>query len=114
MGLVAFSVFGQGRVMAEEAPLSSLPFLVSNTPKLLRLLLLYAALAASPAAQAPQQQYVYGSVPLTTTTPQLAAYPKNGQPGALSAVAGPPFADTFHGVPMATYDPARSLLLINT
>src|SRR5260370_13439046 len=113
MGLVAFSVFGQGRVMAEEAPLSSLPFLVSNTPKLLRLLLLYAALAASAAAQAPQQQYVYGSVPLTTTTSQVAAYAKNGQTGALSPVAGSPFADSLQGAAMAIDRLGRFLFVIN-
>ena len=100
--------------MAQQAPLSSLPFLVSNTPKLLRLLLLHAALAASAAAQAPQQQYVYGSVPLTTTTSQVAAYAKNGQTGALSAVAGSPFADSLQGGAMAIDGLGRFLFVINT
>ncbi len=99
--------------MAQQAPLSSLPFLVSNTPKLLRLLLLHAALAASAAAQAPQQQYVYGSVPLTTTTSQVAAYAKNGQTGALSAVAGSPFADSLQGGAMAIDGLGRFLFVIN-
>src|SRR5258707_11051567 len=100
--------------MAQQAPLSSLPFLVSNTPKLLRLLLLHAALAASAAAQAPQQQYVYGSVPLTATTSQVAAYAKNGQTGALSAVAGSPFADSLQGGAMAIDGLGRFLFVVNT
>ena len=100
--------------MAQHAPFSSPSFLVSNTIKILRLLLLHAALAATAAAQTPQQQYVFGSVPITTTTSQLAAYAKNGQTGALSAVAGSPFADSLQGGAMAIDGLGRFLFVINT
>src|SRR6266436_5219759 len=99
--------------MAQHAPFSSLSFLVSNTTKILRLLLLLAALAATAAAQTPQQQYVFGSVPRTTTTSQVAAYAKNGQTGVLSAVAGSPFADNLQGGAMAIDGSGRFLFVIN-
>src|SRR6267143_191900 len=100
--------------MAQHAPFSSPSFLVSNNTKILRLLLLLAALAATAAAQTPQQQYVFGSVPRTTTTSQVAAYAKNGQTGALSAVAGSPFADSLQGGAMAIDALGRFLFVINT
>ena len=100
--------------MAQRAPFSSPSFLVSNTQKILRLLPLQAALAATIAAQTPQQQYVFGSVPITTTTSQMAAYAKNGQTGALSAVAGSPFADSLQGGAMAIDGLGRFLFVINT
>ncbi len=100
--------------MAQRAPLSSPSFLVSNTPRILRIVLLQAALAATVAAQTPQQQHVFGSVPITTTTSQVAAYAKNGQTGALSAVAGSPFADSLQGGAMAIDALGRFLFVINT
>ena len=100
--------------MAQRAPLSSPSFLVSNTPRILRIVLLQAALAATAAAQTPQQQHVFGSVPITTTTSQVAAYAKNGQTGALSAVAGSPFADSLQGGAMAIDALGRFLFVINT
>jgi 6-phosphogluconolactonase (cycloisomerase 2 family) len=100
--------------MAQQAPLSFLPILASDTPKILRLLLLYAALAARAAAQTPQQQFVFGSVPLTPATSQVAAYAKNGQTGALSAVAGSPFADSLQGGAMAIDGLGHFLFVVNT
>src|SRR5258708_4148447 len=100
--------------MAQRAPLSSPSFLVSNTHRILRIVLLQAALAATAAAQTPQQQHVFGSVPITTTTSQVAAYAKNGQTGALSAVAGSPFADSLQGGAMAIDALGRFLFVINT
>ncbi len=100
--------------MAQQAPFSSPSFLVSKTHRILRLLLLQVTLAATAAAQTPQQQYVFGSVPLTPATSQLAAYEKNGQTGALSAVAGSPFADSLQGGAMAIDGLGHFLFVINT
>jgi 6-phosphogluconolactonase (cycloisomerase 2 family) len=100
--------------MAQRAPFSSPSFLASNTPRTLWLLLLHAAFAVTAAAQTPQQQYVFGSVPITTATSQVAAYAKNGQTGALSAVAGSPFADSLQGGAMAIDGLGRFLFVINT
>jgi hypothetical protein len=99
--------------MAQQAPLSSASLAVSNTLRILQLLLLQATLAAAAAAQIPQQQYVYGSVPITTTTSQVAAYAKNGQTSALSAVPGSPFADNLQGGAMAIDGLGRFLFVIN-
>src|SRR4029077_15630526 len=100
--------------MAPQAPFSSAPFRASNTRKILRLLLLHATLATIAAAQTPQQQYVFGSVPLTPATSQLAAFAKNGQTGALSIVAGSPFADGLQGGAMAIDGLGRFLFVVNT
>ena len=97
--------------MAHQAPISSAMLSMSNT--LRRLLLLQATLAATAAAQTPQQQYVFGSVPITTSTSQLAAYAKNGQTGALSAVAGSPFVDNLEGGAMAVDSLGRFLFVVN-
>jgi hypothetical protein len=99
--------------MAQQAPFCSAPLLVSNTAKICRLLLLQATLAATTAAQTPQQQYVFGSVPLTPATSQLAACARNGQTSALSAVAGSPFADSLQGGAMAIDGLGRSLFVVN-
>jgi 6-phosphogluconolactonase (cycloisomerase 2 family) len=64
-------------------------------------------------AQAPQQQYVYGGVPITTSTSQITAYAKNGQSGALSAVSGSPFADQQVGGAMAVDALGRFLFVVN-
>jgi len=99
--------------MAQHAPFSPASFLVSNSPQILRLLFLHATLAAIAAAQTPQQQYVFGSVPLTPATSQLAAFAKNGQTGALSAVPGSPFADSLRGAAMAIDGLGHFLFVIN-
>ncbi len=99
--------------MARQAPVSNASLPVSNTLRILRLLLLQAALAASAAAQTPQQQYVFDSVPVTNTTSRVGAYAKNGQTGALSAVAGSPFADNLQGGAMAIDGSGRFLFVIN-
>jgi len=99
--------------MAQQAPLSSPSPAASNPLWVLRHLLLQAILAASVAAQTPQQQYVFGSVPVTTATSQVAAYAKNGQTGALAAVPGSPFADNLQGGAMAIDGLGRFLFVIN-
>jgi hypothetical protein len=70
----------------------------------LRLSLLHIAVlisSVSSSAQSAQQQYVYGSVPVSTTASQVVAYSKAAQSGALSAVAGSPFSDALLGGAMA-------------
>jgi 6-phosphogluconolactonase (cycloisomerase 2 family) len=86
---------------------------VSSTRRISRLLLLHATLAAIAAAQTPRQQYVFGSVPITTTTSQVAAYAKNGQTDALSAVTGSPFADKLQGGAMAIDGLGHFLFVVN-
>jgi 6-phosphogluconolactonase (cycloisomerase 2 family) len=79
------------------------------------LLMMGAFLAAvRTGAQTPQQQYIYGAVPVTTTTSQIAAYVKNGQSGALTAISGSPFADRQDGAPIAVDALGRFLFLINS
>jgi 6-phosphogluconolactonase (cycloisomerase 2 family) len=99
--------------MAQQAPVSSASRSVSNTLRILRLLLLQATLAATAAAQTPQQQYVFDSVPVTNSTSYVGAYATNGQTGALSAVAGSPFADNMQGGAMAIDGLGRFLFVIN-
>src|ERR1700751_883097 len=77
--------------MAQQAPLSSTSLQVFHQAGIFQLLLLQVAFATTAVAQAPQQQYVFGSVPLTTTTSQMAAYIKDGATGPPSAVPGPAF-----------------------
>jgi 6-phosphogluconolactonase (cycloisomerase 2 family) len=100
--------------MSQQARLSSPSLERLNGLGILRLLLLHTALAAAAAAQTPQQQYVFGSVPVTTTTSQVVAYAKNGQTGALSAVPGSPFADSRQGGAMAIDALGRFLFVVNT
>ena len=89
-------------------------FLGQKSSRPLLLLMIGAFLAAVPAgAQTPQQQYVYGAVPVTTTTSQIAAYLKNGQSGALAVASGSPFADQQDGAAMAVDALGRFLFLIN-
>src|SRR5579864_1894341 len=71
------------------------------------------ATAGSTLAQTPQQQYVYGSVPITTTTSQVAAYAKNGQTGVLTPVSGSPFQDKLTGGAMAVDALGRFLFVVN-
>ena len=108
--------------MAQPAPLACVPTRksprrnsASSSRTGWRILLLLATFvpAVSTHAQTPQQQYVYGAVPVTTTTSQIAAYAKNGQTGALSAVAGSPFADKLTGGAMAVDALGRFLFVGN-
>jgi 6-phosphogluconolactonase (cycloisomerase 2 family) len=98
--------------MAQQALRSSRSFRVSHTQFTLRLLLVQVSLASALCAQTPQQ-YVYGSVPVTTATSQLAGYSKNGQTGALSAIATSPFADNQQGGAMAIDGLGHFLFVIN-
>src|SRR5712664_3904447 len=99
--------------MAQQAPPSSPSLAASNTRRILQHLLLQAILAVSATAQTPQQQYVFGSVPVTPATSQVAASAKNGQTGALSAVPGSPFADNLQGGAIAIDGLGRFLFVVN-
>jgi len=99
--------------MAQQAPLSFRSLSAASPLRILWHLLLQAILAASVTAQTPQQQYVFGSVPVTPTTSQVAAYAKNGQTGALSAAPGSPFADNLQGGAMAIDGLGRFLFVVN-
>lgn len=83
--------------MAQQAPRSSPSLRVLNKRNFGRLLFLHATLGATVAAQTAQQQYVYGSVPVTTATSQVAAYAKSPLNGTLSGIAGSPFPDSSPG-----------------
>src|SRR6266404_2979330 len=100
--------------MAQQAPLSLLSLSVSNALWFARVLLLESVLAATVAAQAPQQQYVFNSIPITNATSQVATYVKNGQTGALSAAAGSPLAENLPGGAMAIDGLGRFLFVVNT
>ncbi|MCU1243453.1 MAG: hypothetical protein JWO71_4179 [Candidatus Acidoferrum typicum] len=100
--------------MAQQAPLCSLWLSVSNALCFVRLLLLELAFAAAVPAQAPQQQYVFNSVPITNATSQVATYVKNGQTGALSAATDSPIAESLPGGAMAIDGLGRFLFVINT
>ena len=100
--------------MAQQAPLCSLPLSVSNALRFARLLLLELAFAMAVAAQTPQQQYVFNSIPITNATSQVAAYVKNGQTGALSAAAGSPVAQNLPGGAMAIDGLGHFLFVVNT
>jgi len=100
--------------MAQQAPLPLLSLLVSNAFWLARLLLLDLAVAASAAAQTPQQQYVFNSVPTTSVTSQVAAYLKNGQSGALSSAPGSPLAQNVPGGAMTIDALGRFLFVTNS
>ena len=99
--------------MALQAPLSSPSSQVRTAPRILPLLLLYASLAVTAAAQTPQQQYVFESVPITSATSQVAAYAKNGQIGSLAAVTGSPFANSLQGGAIAIDTLGRFLFVVN-
>lgn len=61
-----------------------------------------------------QQQYVYASVPATTTTSSIAGFAKDGQTGSLSAVIGSPFPDAQLGQSMAIDGLGHFLFVLNT
>ncbi len=69
--------------------------------------------SVSSSAQSAQQQYVYGSVPISTTASQVVAYSKAAQSGALSAVAGSPFSDALLGGAMAIEGQGHFLFEVN-
>ena len=100
--------------MAQQAPVSFPSLSVSNTAWAVRLLLLQLAWAATAGAQTPPQQYVYGSVPITPATSQLAGYAKDGPTGALSAAAGSPLAQNVSGGAIAIDGLGRFLFVLNT
>jgi hypothetical protein len=100
--------------MAQHALPSSSSLLVSKALWFARLLLLELTLTASATAQAPQQQYVFNSVPLTSSASQVAGYVKNGQTGALSPVVGAPLAENLTGGAMAIDGLGRFLFVLNT
>ena len=60
-----------------------------------------------------QQQYVYGSVPVTTTTSEVAAFSKNAPTGALSRLPASPFADKSEGGALAIDGQGRFLFIAN-
>ncbi len=99
--------------MAQQASLSFRSLAAANPLRILWHLLLQAILAASVSAQTPQQQYVFGSVPVTPATSQVAAYAKNGQTGALAAVTGSPYADNLQGGAIAIDGLGRFLFVVN-
>jgi hypothetical protein len=66
--------------MAQQAPFRSPSLLVSNAAKTCRFLLLQATPAATTVAQIPQQQYVFGSVPLTPATSHLPPTRRTAKP----------------------------------
>jgi hypothetical protein len=51
--------------MVQQAPFFSPSFLASDASRILSLLVVHTTLATIATAQTPQQQYVFGSVPLT-------------------------------------------------
>jgi 6-phosphogluconolactonase (cycloisomerase 2 family) len=63
-------------------------------------------------AQTPQQQYVYASVPVTTTTSEVAGFSKASS-GNLTGVTGSPLADTQEGGLVAVDALGRFLFVIN-
>ena len=109
--------------MAQQTRLSSRPRAVS-LPHAFRNTLstaarLSVALAAalttavSARAQTPQQQYVYASVPVTTTTSEVAAFSKDGTTGVLTPLLSPPVPDNIEGGSMAVDALGRFLFIIN-
>lgn len=71
-------------------------------------------ISALPVLAQSQQQYVYASVPITTTTSQVAGFAKNAQTGTLSLVTGSPFPDAQLGQAMAIDGLGHFLFVLNT
>src|SRR5256885_689750 len=99
-------------MMPHHASVSSLSVRLAST--LRRLAMVELALAASLAAQSPPQQYVFGSVPVTADTSQLAVYAKNGQTGVLLGVPGLPLAENFSAGAITVDALGRFLFVVNT
>jgi Lactonase, 7-bladed beta-propeller len=70
------------------------------------------ASSADAMAQA-QQQFVYGSVPVTSSSSEVAAFAKNGSTGALSTLAASPFPDKLEGGALAIDALGRFVFIIN-
>jgi 6-phosphogluconolactonase (cycloisomerase 2 family) len=63
-------------------------------------------------AQTPQRQYVYASVPITTTTSEVAGFSKDGGTGVLSST-GTALADALEGGAIAVDAKGRFLFIVN-
>ena len=99
--------------MVQHARSSPTWLAVCYPKRLWRLLVLHVTWAFAVFAQTPQQQYVYGSIPVTVGTSQLTAYSKNSPNGALSPIAGSPFPDNLQGGAMAVDGLGRFLFVVN-
>src|SRR6266849_5515811 len=64
-------------------------------------------------AQAPPQQYVYGSQPTTPTSSVISGFSKANQAGALSAVPGSPLNERFEGGLVAVDGQGRFVFVLN-
>src|SRR5215475_664700 len=64
-------------------------------------------------AQAPPQQYVYASVPLTAATSEVAAFSKDSATGALTPLVSAPATDRLEGGAMAVDALGRFLFVLN-
>jgi 6-phosphogluconolactonase (cycloisomerase 2 family) len=86
----------------------------AHAPCFLFLLIFSATLsgAVCARAQTPQQQYVYASAPVTTTTSEVAGFSKDGGTGVLSGI-GAPLADALEGGAMAVDTKGRFLFIVN-
>lgn len=70
-------------------------------------------LCIPPRGQSQTQQYVYANVPAAQSTSTIPSFVKNGQTGALTAVAGSPFPDRLEGGQIAVDALGRFLFVIN-
>ena len=68
---------------------------------------------ASPAFAQTQQQYLYGSLPVTSATSEVLAYSKNATTGGLSATSNSPLADNSQGGALAIDGQGRFLFVLN-
>src|ERR1700680_521872 len=64
-------------------------------------------------AQTVTQQRVYGSASVTTSTSVLPGYAKDSTTGALTALAGAPFADKLEGGLVAINGQGKFLFVLN-
>jgi hypothetical protein len=65
-------------------------------------------------AQAPPQQYVYGSQPTTPTSSVISGFSKANQAGALSTVPGSPLDERFEGGLIAIDGQGKFLFVLNS
>jgi 6-phosphogluconolactonase (cycloisomerase 2 family) len=71
------------------------------------------SIACAAHAQAPEQQYVYGSEPVSSTSSVIPGLAKNGQTGALSILPGSPFNERLEGSLMAIDGHGKFLFVLN-
>lgn len=64
-------------------------------------------------AQAPQQQYVFGSVPVPANPSVVAGFSKDSQTGSLTAVSGSPFNEGREGGLLAIDGQSKFLFVLN-